>query len=167
MKKIYLLAVTAIMFVSCAKKMVNPYSTSEVISHKTQGLVTLRGVSDEFDDNRLKARLDTRQQNQQQAALEDAHRKAIEQLFYMGFPGTDFKSPIITKGKSIESERKVFFDNFWKNGYKQFVTESKVQYYPCAQVKNRCTKAVSEFTLNYNMLRKELEKNKVINKIGF
>ncbi|WP_316749655.1 hypothetical protein [Pedobacter gandavensis] len=158
-KLLVLLAISLSVSSSCTKKLLtNPYSNSAVIKHEAQGLVTLRGVSDEFPNNK--------QGEGYEVALKDAHKKALQQLFYMGFPGTDFKNPMIRKGKSIENENKAFFDKFWKDDYKQFITNSKSDYYTCADNK-KCVSAVVEFKLNYNALRTELERNKVLNKIGF
>ncbi|HZW76708.1 MAG TPA: hypothetical protein VFF21_00220 [Flavobacteriaceae bacterium] len=131
----------------------NPYSTSEFLSHDTQGIITLRGVSDE-----LSGRAE---------AVEGAHKKAIQHLFYMGFPGTDFKNPIIRKGQQVETEHKAFFDEFWKGGYKQYITNNEEEFYACSTSAARCVVGVVTFKLNYNILRRDLERNKVLNKIGF
>lgn len=131
----------------------NPYSISEMVNHDTQGILTLRGVSDEMS---------TRPE-----AVAGAHKKAIQHLFYMGFPGTDFKNPIIRKGQSIESEHKAFFDEFWKTGYKQYIIHNEDSFFACESSSARCVVAVSTFKLNYNILRRDLERNKILNKIGF
>lgn len=158
MKKIFLaLAVISLTLGSCSKKMYNPYSDSEVIEYKTQGSVTLRGVGDEVEGKKGKGEI---------VALKLAHKKALQQLFYLGFTGTDFKNPMIRAGKSVEDKHKAYFDQFWNKGYERFITNSSASYYSCSQMKN-CVSAVSVFTVNYNMLRKELEDNKIINKIGF
>lgn len=159
MKTFFPLIIIAILFAGCSVKVANPYSISEFITHDTQGILTLRGVSDEFDSNNKDAG--------KPIALADAHKKAIQHLFYMGFPGTDFKNPLITKGIAVETSNKAFFDQFWKTGYKQYVTNNTAQYYGCEKKKSKCTKAVSTFKLNYNILRRDLERNKIINKIGF
>lgn len=152
------MALVTILFAGCAPKTSNPYSTTAFISHDTQGILTLRGVSDEFDNNS--------KNEGQEVALAHAHKKAIQHLFYMGFPDTDFKNPLIVKGIAVETEKKAFFDEFWATGYKKFITNNAVTYQGCEQ-KKKCVKAVSTFKLNYNMLRKELEQKKVLNKIGF
>lgn len=159
LKLVVLMAIGLSVSFSCAKKLyMNPYADSSVVSHDAQGLVTLRGISDEFTD---KKNIDG-----YSLAHSDSHKKALQHLFYMGFPGTDFKNPMIRKGKSIETEHKAFFDKFWKSDYKQFITNSKVTYYGCVDNK-KCISAASEFQLNYNALRTELERNKILNKIGF
>lgn len=162
MKKIYLLltAITILTFSNCSPKKVYgkiPYSISEVVSHPTQGAVRLRGVGDEVK---------SKAGSGNGKALKSAHKKAIQQLFYLGYVGTDFKNPMIRQGQSVEDKNKAFFDKFWDTGYERFITENQVEYYSCA-VEKECVQAVSTFTLNYNMLRKELENNKIINKIGF
>lgn len=158
MKKIYLTVVLfSLLLGSCAKKMYSPYSDSQVINHATQGSVTLKGYGDEVDGKKQKSKED---------AVRMAHKKAIQQLLYFGFVGTDFKNPIIREGISVENKHKAFFDKFWNGGYELFVTNSKDEFYDCVE-KSNCVSAVSVFTLNYNMLRQELEKNNIINKIGF
>lgn len=164
MKKLHLalVLVATLILGSCSKKvytapapkmMKNPYSISEVISHNVQGAVVLRGVGDETQDGK-------------DAAVKLAHKKALQQLFYLGYVGTDFKNPMIREGQMIENTHKAFFDKFWDNGYERFITGTTSTFYSC-KVENNCTTAVSEFTVNYNMLRKELENNKIIKKIGF
>lgn len=158
MKKIYLVAaLVALTFTSCKSTLTNPYSNSEVISHPTQGAVVLRGTSDEIDGNKNEI---------SGKARKAAHKKALQQLFYFGYVGTDFKNPMIKEGITVETKHKAFFDGFWESGYERFITDSKTEFYGCSQ-KKKCTTATSTFTVNYNMLRKELENNKIINKIGF
>ncbi|RLZ08337.1 hypothetical protein [Faecalibacter macacae] len=160
MKKIGLLLVvtTTLLVSSCTKMHLNPYSNSTVIKHNAQGLVTLRGISDEV--------LDKRKTDGEEESLKNAHKKAIQQFLYMGFPGTDFKNGVIKKGASVETTHAAFFEKFWAGDYKRFITNSDVTYYNCKE-KVKCISAVTEFTINYNALRKELEENKIINKIGF
>lgn len=131
----------------------NPYSNSDLLVHDTQGIVTLRGISDEVTDR--------------QEGVSSAHKKAIQHLFYMGFPGTDIKNPMIRKGKRVESENQVFFDEFWKSGYKEYITDNKNEYFGCSSYAANCMIVVSTFKLNYNILRRDLERNKILNKIGF
>ncbi|WP_121965545.1 hypothetical protein [Myroides sp. N17-2] len=158
MRKIYFtIVVISLLLGSCAKKMYSPYSDSQLVNHTTQGSLTLRGIGNEVDGKNGKAK---------EEAIKLAHKKAIQQLLYFGFVGTDFKNPIIREGVAVESKHKAYFDKFWSSGYQRFVTDSKSDFYDCAQ-KSNCVSAVSVFTLNYNMLRKELEDNKIINKIGF
>ncbi len=158
MKKIYLtVAFAALTLTSCKTTLSSPYSDSEVVSHPTQGAVVLRGTSDEIDGK--KKEIGTK-------ARRAAHKKALQQLFYFGFVGTDFKNPMIREGISVETKHKAFFDKFWEGGYERFITDSKTEFYGCKN-KSKCATATSTFTVNYNMLRKELEDNKIINKIGF
>lgn len=131
----------------------NPYSNSDLLEHDTQGIITLRGISDEVTDR--------------QEGVNGAHKKAIQHLFYMGFPGTDMKNPMIRKGKRVESENQAFFDEFWKTGYKEYITDNKNEYFGCSSYAANCVIVVSTFKLNYNILRRDLERGKILNKIGF
>ncbi|EDM44318.1 hypothetical protein SCB49_04795 [unidentified eubacterium SCB49] len=154
------LTVLALLLVlgSCSTtKVYNPHSDSSVIAHDTQGAVTLRGYGPEVESKKGKG---------DRNAVKLAQKKALQQLFYFGFVGTDFKNPMIRKGESVETKHKAYFDKFWESGYLRFVTDSKDTLYECKDEKN-CVSASSVFTINYNMLRKEFENNKIINKIGF
>lgn len=135
----------------------NPYSTSAaLLGHPAQGVVHLRGVSDEMPNR--------------EAAIKNAHKKAIQHLFYMGFPNAeinDMKNPMIRKGMAIESEHKAFFDQFWSSGYQQYIIENQEEYYSCNNSVKGCSVAVSNFKINYNLLRRDLERNRILNKIGF
>lgn len=148
--------VLALALTSCKTKFTkhyNPYSMSELLSKDTQGIVTLRGVSDE--------------KSVAQDAINDSHKKALQKLFYQGFPGTDFKMPMITEGISVESKHKAYFDQFWASGYKILITDNQTEVYDCSSNKVGCYSAASTFKINYNNLRKELEKAGVIRKLGF
>lgn len=159
MKKILTVSCMVALFAACsAPKYVNPYSTSTLVSHDTQGILTLVGVSDELDNEKDDVG--------KAVATAAAHQKALRQLFYMGFPGTDFKNPLITKGQSVETQHATFFKDFWATGYKQFITDNKVEFTGCKEAK-KCIKAIATFKVNYNQLRRYLEQNKVLNKIGF
>lgn len=133
---------------------VNPYSTSEYISKDVQGLVTLRGVSDEA--------------NSEAEATNGSQRKALEKLFYQGFPGTDFKQAMISgyTKSTVEGQHQEYFKSFWNGGYKEFITKNDTKTYKCAS-KSNCFTASTTFTINYNNLRKELERNNIIKKMGF
>lgn len=139
---------------STQKYDVNPYSTSELISKTIQGLVTLRGVSDEASS--------------EMEAINSAERKALEKLLYQGFPGTDFAQPMISgyTKTTIESQKNEYFKSLWNGGYKEFIVENKSKTYKCSG-KNNCFTASTVFTINYNNLRKDLERNSVIKKLGF
>ena len=74
---------------------------------------------------------------------------------------------MIKKGKIVEAENKTFFDEFWETGYKQYVTNTKNDSFRCEANTTKCVTVASTFKLNYNILRRDLERNKVLNKIGF
>lgn len=131
----------------------NLYSTSEFVSHDTQGIVTLRGVSDEV--------------NSREEGIKGAHKKAIRHLFYIGFPGTDMKNPMIQKGQIVESQNPAFFNDFWNSGYQQYIVTNTDEFFACSSNAAGCMVGVSTFKLNYNILRRDLERNKILNKIGF
>lgn len=165
-KHLVILVLAVLTVIGCKSKAVefksaelkkNPYSTSAaLLGHPAQGVLHLRGVSDEMPNR--------------QAAIKDAHKKAIQHMFYMGFPDADIldmKNPMIRKGMGIETEHKAFFDNFWNTGYQQYIIENDENFYACNSSSSECVVAVSNFKINYNILRRDLERNKVLNRIGF
>jgi hypothetical protein len=160
MKKLLSIGFIVAILASCGapKYAANPYSTSTLLKHDTQGILTLVGVSDELENDK--------KGSGKEKAEAASHQKALRQLFYMGFPGSDFKNPLIMKGQSIETQHSAFFSQFWATGYKQFITDNSVEFTDCKETRN-CIKAISTFKVNYNQLRRHLEQNKVLNKIGF
>lgn len=158
MKKIILaIAVVALTLTSCKSTFTSPYSDSQVIEHSTQGSVTLRGTSDEIEGGKKDIGYN---------ATKAAHKRLYSNCFILDLWVQILKIPMIREGIGVETKHKAFFDQFWNGGYERFVTDSKTEFYDCEQ-KSKCTVATSTFTVNYNMLRKELENNKVLNKIGF
>lgn len=158
-KHLVILVLAVLTLVGCksAELNKNPYSTSaSLIGHPAQGVLHLRGVSDEMPDR--------------ESAIKDAHKKAIQHMFYMGFPDADIldmKNPMIRKGRGIETEHKAFFDNFWDSGYQQYIIGIDEKYYACNLTAKNCVVTVSNFKINYNILRRDLERSKILNRIGF
>lgn len=165
-KHLIILVLAVLTVIGCKSKAVefkstelrkNPYSTAAaLLGHPAQGVIQIRGVSDEMPNR--------------QAAIKDAHKKAIQHLFYMGFPDADIldmKNPMIRKGIGIETEHKAFFDKFWDTGYQQYIIENEESFFACNSSAKECVVASSNFKMNYNILRRDLERNKILNKIGF
>ena len=133
---------------------VNPYSDSEFISKDVQGLAVFRGVSHETKT--------------QHDAIISAQKRALEKLLFIGYPGSDFKQPMIgnVSQTTAETQHAAFFTSFWNGGFQQFITNNDSKTYKCKE-KTNCYTAASTFTINYNALRKELERNNIIRKMGF
>lgn len=99
-------------------------------------------------------------------AVKEAEIYAIEQLFFRGLSNSQQRMPMISTSESIEkSKHKIFFDDlFGNNRYKTFVTESKtlssVKYGSGIQVE-------LSVTVDHRSLRRDLETNGVIRKLGY
>lgn len=100
------------------------------------------------------------------AAVKEAEVYAIEQIFFRGLANSQQRMPMIGTGESSEkSKHKAFFDDlFGKNRYKSFVTETKtigsVKYGSGVQVEMLVT-------VDHRSLRRDLESNGVIRKLGY
>lgn len=99
-------------------------------------------------------------------AVKEAEIYAIEQIFFRGLANSQQRMPMIGTGESNEkSKNKAFFDDlFGKNRYKSFVPESKtigsVKYGSGVEVEILVT-------VDHRSLRRDLESNGIIRKLGY
>lgn len=99
-------------------------------------------------------------------AVKEAEVYAIEQIFFRGLANSQQRMPMIGTGESSEKiKNKAFFDVlFEKNRYKSFVPESKtvgsVKYGQGVQVEMLVT-------VDQRSLRRDLESNGIIRKLGY
>ena len=99
-------------------------------------------------------------------AVKEAEVYAIEQIFFRGLANSQQRMPMIGTGESSEKiKNKAFFDVlFEKNRYKSFVPESKtvgsVKYGQGVQVE-------MIVTVDQRSLRRDLESNGIIRKLGY
>ena len=99
-------------------------------------------------------------------AVKEAEIYVLEQIFFRGLASSQQRMPMISTNESMEkSKNKVYFEDlFLKNRYKSFITESKsissVKYSSGVQVEML-------ITVDHKSLRRDLESNGVIRKLGY
>ena len=97
----------------------------------------------------------------------DAENNAIKTLLFAGAQDTSYRLPFISDNKeTIETNNKTFFDNLYKNDYKNFIESSVIvtAFGKDAQ-KRKCI--TMDICVRAEQLRKYLENNGIIRKIGF
>ena len=97
----------------------------------------------------------------------DAENNAIKTLLFAGAQDTSYRLPFISDNKeTIETNNKTFFDNLYKNDYKNFIESSVIvtAFGKDAQ-KRKCI--TMDICVRAEQLRKYLENNGIIRKFGF
>ena len=97
----------------------------------------------------------------------DAENNAIKTLLFAGAQDTSYRLPFISDNKeTIETNNKTFFDNLYKNDYKNFIESSVIvtAFGKDAQ-KRKCI--TMDICVRAEHLRKYLENNGIIRKFGF
>ena len=96
----------------------------------------------------------------------DAENNAIKTLLYAGAQETSYRLPLISENKeTVETKNKDFFDNLYKNEYKNFIESSIVvtAFGKDAQ-KRKCI--TMDICVRAEQLRAYLENNGIIRKFG-
>jgi hypothetical protein len=99
-------------------------------------------------------------------AVKEAEIYVLDQIFFRGLATSQQRIPMISTNESAEKNKyKSYFDELYdKNRYKSFVTESKiigsVKYGQGVQVEML-------ITVDNRSLRRDLESNGVIRKLGY
>ncbi len=98
----------------------------------------------------------------------DVFNTAFNTLLFKGLPGfSATQKPMLSDESKARSENAAYFKKFFTDrGYMQFVTEQNpaVAAGKADDKKNRLARRT--FTINYEALRHDLEKNKLIRKFG-
>ena len=160
-KLVVLCTLVLLAVVGCKPVHVAPYSDTKFVAHPTQGLLVIETRGDEVQG--------TSGKDAEKHAIDNAFKKGLEHVFFMGFPGTDFKNPMFREDRTAFEQRNArFLTSFWNGGYERFITNPKtIQVKPCLDKRRNCNVATVQFEVNYNMLRKEFENKGAVNKIGF
>lgn len=102
-------------------------------------------------------------------AIVDAEKAVFKLIFFRGAPGIkNFDKPMVSsnESKSME-EHKGFFDEFFDGGrYKSFITKSQ-QMNKFGKNGNTQKNITIEVTVNLNVLKSDLESQKVVRKFGY
>ena len=102
----------------------------------------------------------------QSEALVDAQITAIKVLLFKGLPGTELNVPLIENENDANSKFSDYFQNLFQQGnYIKFIMSSTESANP---VQKKGNKTITlDIKINYNSLRKDLEQNQVIRKVGY
>ncbi|MEE9409054.1 MAG: hypothetical protein V3V28_13380 [Polaribacter sp.] len=168
--KFILIATTLLILTSCgSKKQVAFFPTSEVTYQDYSGdILTLRVLGYGANEN---------------SAIEDAQRRAMETLFFRGIPNSSISKPLIGYNENeLKQSNNSYFQEFF--GYKRFLTFiSETSFIGGQKQKVIATKlnkkkgpkedmvdalvVAVDVLINVKPLRKDLEQKNVIRKFGF
>lgn len=129
----------------------NSYSQVEFVSEQN-GTITIRteGTNKKIED-----------------AISDAEKYVFYTIFYQGIPGSTLKNGLIDKSENeVEESNKEYFKSFYENRYKSFII-SVNQNGNIIKGKHRQKSIFFDITVNSDALRRDLENNQVIRKLGY
>ena len=129
----------------------NSYSQVEFVSEQN-GTITIRtdGTNKKLSD-----------------AITDAEKYVFYTIFYHGIPGSTLKNGLMDKPEAeVEESNKEYFKTFYENRYQLFITNI-VQNGNIMKGKHRKKSIFFDITVNIDALRRELENNQVIRKLGY
>lgn len=164
-----LITTTLLLMISCGSKRVAFFPTSEVTYQDySRDILTLRVLGYGANENE---------------AIEDAQRRAMETLFFRGIPNSNISKPLIGYN---ENELKQRYNTYFKEffGYKRFLTfitetifvgGNKQKVIATKIDKKKGSKedmidalvVAVDVLINVKPLRKDLEQKNVIRKFGF
>jgi len=140
----------SLVLVSCAPKVYSPGIVSYEES-RGKNIIVLR--SDEYGSTSDEATL-------------NAEKAAIKQMIFEGVANSSLSRGMTTEGRDIEKEHQQYFSNFFdQNGYRKFVTCSEV--IKSEDLGRKKFHNTIKVCIAYENLRKDLEKNDIIKKLGF
>lgn len=104
----------------------------------------------------------------QREAEQETYVTAFNTIFFKGVPGFDaLRLPMIEDESKARRERASFFDKFYgEKGYLQFVTEQGTSS-KMNRVNRGKIRVQRDIAINYEALRRHLEREGVIRKFGF
>lgn len=152
MKNIFFfLSVVILGLHSCSPKL-HPHSAEVSFIYKeAQGTIALKSIG---------------YGNNQTDAVTDAQKNAFEVLLFKGLPGTELNIPLIENESEVKSKYSEYLKKFFDEGiYKSFMMSS-TESSNLIKIKGGKKIAV-DVKINYNSLRKDLEKNQLIRKFGY
>ena len=148
-----LCSLSAIFFLfSCSNKSI-PYSAKVNYLSSTDGTITVRAIG--LGQN-------------QQAAIEDAEKNALEVVLFRGLPESEQKIALLSTNEKEEKQKnQVYFDQFYKGRlYKTFLMSS-IPTANAINMKGGSKSIAVDVKLNVTALRKDLEKKNIIKKFGY
>lgn len=153
LKKISALVILVLLSVtySCSKKTL-PTSEVNYLSGN-DGTITMRAIGNGTN---------------QQEAINEAEKNAINVLFFRGLPESEQKIALIGTNESEEMEKhKQYFEKFYtQKRYKTFIMSS-IPVSDFAKQNGGAKSLALDVKVNLVALRKDLEQNNIIRKFGF
>jgi hypothetical protein len=153
LKKISALVLLVLLSVtySCSKKTL-PTSEVNYLSGN-DGTITMRAIGNGTN---------------QQEAISEAEKNAINVLFFRGLPESEQKIALIGTNESEEIEKhKQYFEKFYtQKRYKTFIMSS-IPVSDFAKQNGGAKSLALDVKVNLVALRKDLEQNNIIRKFGF
>jgi len=152
MRIFILLILASVAFMGCSKKQYPPFSPDfQYLSKEANGLYSMKS-------NGFGVNIDS--------AVIDAQRNAFYHVLFKGIPGTELNVPLIDNEANSKSKHKEYFDKFFEQGgYRAFMLSSSISS-DLLKVNGGFQISV-DVKINCNSLRKDLEQNQVIRKLGF
>ncbi|RMB58008.1 hypothetical protein EAX61_10340 [Dokdonia sinensis] len=152
LKTIILFLTCALFTVSCGSKKDFDFASAEVALVANEGYETATLRSTGYG-------------NSKDEALYQAEKLAFENLFFRGFPNSNFRNPIIGLDRNaIEKKHPTFFDEFYGNTMRTFISSS-YQSTPFQKSKGTHITTV-DLTINVNTLKKYLEDKGIVRRFG-
>jgi hypothetical protein len=150
-QKTFFLWVIFLLLSSCAPKL---YQTGIVSFVESEGNEIIILKSDDFGKTK-------------EIATSNAEKLAIKQLIFEGVSGSPLNDPITREGRSLMEKHPNYFNQlFDKNGYRKFINCSELISSELLKSKKSFHNTV-KVCIAYRNLRMDMEKNGVINKLGF
>ncbi len=146
-------AIGCCLFLMAACRMGAPLSEVAYVANPETGVVRLSAIGIGAD---------------RQQAEQETYITAFNTILFKGLPGFDaLRLPMIEDESKAKREHASFFTRFYRDGgYLQFVTEHGPLFR--ADKTNRSTfQARRQLAVNYDALRRHLEREGVIRKFGF
>jgi hypothetical protein len=105
--------------------------------------------------------------NNEQAAEHNAYIQAFNTIFFKGLPAfTALRTPMVANESKARAEHAAYFKKLYdEKGYLQFVTARDTPKYTKTN-DGKGKMANQNLTINYELLRQDLERNSVIRKFG-
>ncbi|MFN0212671.1 MAG: hypothetical protein ACKVT2_00325 [Saprospiraceae bacterium] len=98
-------------------------------------------------------------------AISNAEANAFSALIFKGIPGSQQQLPMLPDETASRKQHTLYFDQFFKGGYKPFMMLSESQSSYAAGRKGR--KNISQrVKINVDALRRDLEQNGITRKFG-
>lgn len=138
--------------ISCGSKKDYSFTSAEVALVSSNGYETITLRSTGYGESKGES-------------IKNAEISAFKNLFFRGIPSSNFSKPLIDIDETkATSKNQSYFDNFYNNRMKTFISSS-YQSTPF-QKKGGIYATTVDLKINVGILKRDLEENGVIRKFG-